>query len=684
MRSRLRQMLKWIGIVFGGVLLVLTLAFGIMLFVFDWNWFKETIIAQASEATGRKIQIDGNLQGEFSLVPRIRIERIRIANADWAKDPEMASIGIISLQIRLLDLLRGRIVLPDLVIENAKILLEKNERGDPNWKFGPSVAGAVAEATIPDDRNEFPIVEQLSLKNTSLIYRDPTQKLNIVAGMADVKGGGGGDTDTRLSGEGNFQDSPFKFDLVAGPLLRLRETKEPYPLNANIIIGDMAITAKGTIADPIKLTAMDIRFSIAGDNLANIYPIFRVPLPPSPKYRLGGDLHKDGNKIAIGNLSGRIGNSDIEGKVEVDIEGKRPLLQAAVTSTKLDFKDLGAFIGVPPEDQKNSPDSPNKQAVRYQQPPGRVLPHLPINLERLRAMDMRVSFEGREILAPNLPLENLKTKISLDNGFLKIDPISVGLAGGTVSGILILDGREAVPAVDMDMVLRNLGLQPFFKKTKMADMTSGQIGGKIKLSGQGQSTADILATSNGRITMGMVGGSLDPLIVELMGLDVGQALLVLLTPTAPIQIRCALGDLNISSGIAKINGLVFDTTDSNIWAQGAINFQNEGLDIHLNADPKDVSLLSANAPVAVTGTFASPKIAVDPLKTSGKGGLKEKLGAIVNPILALLPFVDLGLGQDTDCQHFEQNSQKPVPAGTKGAKTPQTPQQNENLPSQKR
>ncbi|HEX2580987.1 MAG TPA: AsmA family protein [Dongiaceae bacterium] len=653
----LRRVLAWCAWIIGGLTIVIILAVGSLLLFFNWNWLKGPAIERLSAATGRKIEL-GDIQGQWAWVPQIELRDIKIANAPWSKDPDMLRVGHLRFHIDLGELLKGRIVLPDLAIDDAKMVLEKNAQGEPNWKLGPSVAGAAVKATVPTERSTVPYVNMLSLTNGEIIYRDPGRQIDIDAKTRDVMGTGS--TQIQLQGTGTLQGKKLDFTMKGASLAELRTSTRPYPIFLDAKLGDIHVKVDGVLNDPVNPEIMQAKFAASGNNLADIYLFTHIPLPPSPPYALSGDLKRNHDHWEVDHLEGRLGGSDIAGNASVDFGGERPLLKAAITSHRLDAKDMTSFIGAP-RDRPYPTKAGNK-----------IIPNQPIDLERLRAMDMRVSFRGQEILAPKLPLENITASISLDRGLLRLDPIAMGVAQGKVSGALVLDGRKDIPRIETNLTLSNIALKPFFQKTatKMADVTAGHFGGKIAIAGNGRTLADVAGDANGRLTLAMVGGTLDPLIVELMGLDIGQALLVAVTPTKPYTIRCMLGDFSLNKGVAKIEGLVIDTTDSNIWATGAIDLGQEKIDIHLNSDPKDVSLLSANAPVAVTGSFTGVTIAVDPTYTANKSGIEKVLGAIVNPILAVIPFVDLGLGQDTDCRHFDPQSKKPVPSNAPNAAPP--------------
>ena len=54
------------------------------------------------------------------------------------------------------------------------------------------------------------------------------------------------------------------------------------------------------------------------------------------------------------------------------------------------------------------------------------------------------------------------------------------------------------------------------------------------------------------------------------------------------------------------------------------------------------------APITVTGTFDKPQVGVDAAKAIPQGGIAAAL-SLLNPLAALIPFVDPGLAKDANC-----------------------------------
>ncbi len=634
------RVLKWIGI---GVA-ALAAALVVLIVVWDWNWFRDYANRAGSEASGRSFSIEGDIDVDLGWTSRVRVEGIRLANAEWAEAPDMVEIPAVEFDIELPELIRGRIVLPQLHLEQPVIRLQRRDDGTANWEFNKaSTGGAAVEATTPDDRTEFPVIGRLRIEEGVLSYDAPADAVSIETKISTATGEAGDGSDrVQLEGNGSFAKEPFKLRLEAGSILSLRENTEPYPINIEANIGKTSVEAEGTAADPITLEGLDFRFAVKGADMADLFPIFQIPLPQTPPYALEGHLTKEETVWRFTGFKGRMGDSDLSGDLAYEPREERPFIKANLVSSRLDFDDLAGLIGAEPE-SKNKEPAPTKTRGE-----GRVLPDTTIDLTRLRAADMDIRFQGKRIRYPALPINSMDMRALLEDGQLKLDPLKFGIAGGTAAGTLTLDGRKDVPRVATNLNLRRLDLGEFFDG-EAAGVTAGTFGGKIVLAGSGQSVARLLAVADGEVAMTMSGGRLSHLIVELAGIDVAEALPFLLDTDAPVELRCIVADFAVAKGRMESRALVIDTTDTLIEGEAVVDLDTEALDVRMLAHPKDPSPLSGRTPVTVGGTFAAPAVGIDPSGLAARGAAAVALGALLTPLAAIIPFIELGLGEDSDC-----------------------------------
>jgi uncharacterized protein involved in outer membrane biogenesis len=234
----------------------------------------------------------------------------------------------------------------------------------------------------------------------------------------------------------------------------------------------------------------------------------------------------------------------------------------------------------------------------------------------------------------------------------------MNVAGGKAGGIIQIDAQEKPPAIEMDLEMRALDLAKFFKGTRFAEDMGGTFGGKLQLKGNGDTVRSMLASSNGQLSVVMEGGKVSNLIIEVLGVDVAQALGFALTKDEPVPVRCVVADMGIKDGIMKSNALVFDTTDSNITGEATANLKNEQFKVEMLAHPKDFSPLSARTPVGAEGTFADPHVAIDPSQAIARGAAAVALGVLVTPLAAIIPLLDPGGGKDSPCAALLNQAQK--------------------------
>ena len=163
----------------------------------------------------------------------------------------------------------------------------------------------------------------------------------------------------------------------------------------------------------------------------------------------------------------------------------------------------------------------------------------------------------------------------------------------------------------------------------------------------------------------MNGGLISGSILQLLDAGFLEAIAVVLTDGVPsdMNIRCFIGAFDIMGGIMTASPVLLDTEDSAIDVQGTIDLGQEALGLQINGEAKDLGFASSRVGVVVEGTFASPSIGIDPTELAVRGGLAAALGALVAPLAAFLPFLELGLAEDAPCGQLIGNAEAQVEEG---------------------
>ncbi|AMJ55944.1 AsmA family protein [Stenotrophomonas nitritireducens] len=617
----------------------LLVALIVLILLWDWNWFKGPVERAVQARTGRALHI-GNLDVDLGRTTTVRGDRITFANADWAKQPQMASADRVEIDIRLWPLLRGSVQFPEIRLSKPDVLLQTAPRkGEPgNWNFlggGGGQTPQLRRLRIDDGRLQF--LDELGRTNIDLAVHSGQPKKADAAPPVLVEG------------KGHWRGAAFTLKGGTESPLQLTDSDHPFHVHLDARAGATHAIARGSLINPFQLQVFDLQFQLSGQDLDDLYPLIGIAIPSSPPYRLDGRLKRDHERWRYEKFSGRVGDSDLAGDVDIDVAGERPRLTANLVSKRLDFDDLAGFIGAPPKTggQETANAEQKAQAAKLAAKPT-VLPDTPYNLGKLRAMDADVRWKAQHITAPKLPLEDMDAHLLLDNGLLRLEPLNFGVAGGDIRSTIRMDARRPQITTTLNANLRGVQLGQLFPDGKLAEQASGGISGNVHLSGNGNSIAVMLGSSDGDVALGMGRGHIGNLLMELAGLDVAESLKFLFTGDKQIPLRCAFGDFGVRDGLMQSRALAFDTSDTLVIGEGTVNLKQEQLDLLLRPRPKDRSILALRSPLRIGGTFKDPSFRPD-LKALGIRGAIALTLATITPPAALLATIETGPGKDADC-----------------------------------
>ena len=93
---------------------------------------------------------------------------------------------------------------------------------------------------------------------------------------------------------------------------------------------------------------------------------------------------------------------------------------------------------------------------------------------------------------------------------------------------------------------------------------------------------------------------------------------------------------------------MLDTQDTKITGEARVDLGEEVMQVSFYPQPKDPSIAVLRAPLHIKGPFAKPSVGVDKTAIAARAGAALLLG-MVNPLLALIPMVETGGGEDADC-----------------------------------
>jgi uncharacterized protein involved in outer membrane biogenesis len=718
MRPRVKRAL----IIVIAILAIVPLALAIFIATYDWNRAKPLVEERASRSLGRAIAIAGDLDVRwhwrakrengmtFSPGFDVSARGVRIDNPEWAKRERFTELEAIDAELRLLPLLVRRLEIPSVRLVKPAIDLEQRKDGSNTWTFAPGddessawkvnvgeIAFGSGEIWVSDAQRALDLHVDITALDAPIPFGqrvdgdDPSTRREVIrrvgrAAAERLRNAAEARSERRdKSGRARPEPSPYAFSWKAsgtmhgekvsgdgrfGAVLSIRDPK-PFPVRADLSVGGTDIALTGTITDPTSPDAIDMRLWITGPSLRDLYAIAGIALPNTPPYatvgRLTGHFHPHRSALKYEDFTARVGGSDLAGTLTYRSEGEsRPSLTGDVESTLLQFRDLGSVIGA---------DTPTNRDDAAAQPANRVLPAAPFDVEHWKAMDADVHFTGKRVVRDrDLPISDVETRIRMQNAVLTLDPLTFGMAGGSVKSSLRIDANTSPPEGKASLEAGGLELKRLFEKVDGLSDSLGKVGGDVKLAGRGKSLAAILGTSDGALRLLMTDGRVSETLMEEAGLNIANVAISKIKGDQPISIQCAAAAFTVKDGVAKSDLFVFDTENALIDIDGTINLDTERVDLTLHPQTKGMRIFSLRSPLHAEGSFQHVDVSVDKKTLLVRGGGAIGLALVATP-LALLPLVAPGGEEEAkSCAPLAQDLKaKGVKSDAPPAKMPAKP-----------
>lgn len=636
-----RRTLLGAGLLFiGAVLLVL---------FFPWDALREPINRRVSERIGRHFAITEHLSVRPGFPATVLARGVEIANPPWADQPFLLKADAAEFDVALWPLLMGKVVLPRVVLTAPVLGLQVEPDGRRTWVFAREAS---------DDPPVPPDIGSVMVETGTVNYLASARGARITIGFSLDRDGAAsaGPLPLAFQAQGTWKKQAFAARGRTGGVLQFSGatgvSRSPLPFEIEANVAATRLKAEGSVVSLADLGGLDAAVDLRGKNLQDLYQLLGVVLPATPAYAVRGRVVRSGPQWSVGGLNGVLGRSDISGDLQFDTSGAVPRLAGTLRSKVLDFEDLGPMIG----------RAPTRGAAVRPVAGGRVLPSARLDFSRLKAMDADVRYSAADIRhAKALPLDKASAQVTLRGGVLLLEPVSLGVAGGSLAGRIRIDANAEPAVIQTRLDARAVQLNQLFPTVKNTQSSLGRISGQFDLTGRGDSVAQMLGSASGDVAVLTGKGQISNILLEFMGLDGGEIIKFLVRGDRNVQLRCAAAAFDVKQGLMTSRAIVLDTSDTLIQGQGQISLANETLDLLLKPQPKDRSILSLRSPLRITGTFASPQAGPDTAALAGRAGIALLLGAI-NPLLALAATLETGPGQDADCVAVLAAAAKSAPA----------------------
>lgn len=425
-----------------------------------------------------------------------------------------------------------------------------------------------------------------------------------LSGTADVRTAGTtvGAMLTALEGtaqatvDGRLRDQPLHLTVSAGPRPSGSAGAIPFELTGRA--GAATVTASGQV--PIGDGGAPATFRLVGEgpNVGPLLTLAGIDHPSdTPSFRVEAEGRKRDRRWSLTIPTMRLGETEASGTASVNLSGDVPMLRADLTIPHLSWPAVERTGAVP----SGAPAAPEN---------GQVIPDTPIPLGALTNVDAEVTVTVGSVAGAPVPVGGGRLDATVRDGVLRVDPLRVEVADGTVRVTATADATPSVPTVDATVSLDAISVDQLMTALDVSKRVSGRIGGRMELRSSGGTLQALAGNLDGSVDLSMDEGQFTTRMIDALAFHAREALGFLFSGGAVRPVDCFVGRFEIEDGTVSPDALAFVTNDMVVRGQGTIDLAAENVHLDLIPRPKRRHLLDLTVPVRVRGPLADPNINV--------------------------------------------------------------------------
>ena len=303
--------MRWKWVVGIGVFLIIALMVTVYVVVatYDYNKLKPRIAQLVKDATGRELNLGGEVNLDFGFSPALVVTDVTFANAPWGSQPQMIKVEQLQAQVQLLPLLFEDVELKKITLVGVDVLLETDRTGKGNWHFPAADSSAKRARSFKALKIE---LDQLSIQNLQFAYRngetESTTRFTLtgldVTRQAQLEA-------LTLNLQGVFNDQPVTLSGKIGLINRII-ARQRFPLELTGQFSKATVKIKGAIEDVLSLHGIDLEFRASGADLAELDIGPGIRLPKTDAFEAAGQLKGSKLALALGDVSGKLSGNGVD------------------------------------------------------------------------------------------------------------------------------------------------------------------------------------------------------------------------------------------------------------------------------------------------------------------------------------------------------------------------------------
>lgn len=424
-----------------------------------------------------------------------------------------------------------------------------------------------------------------------------------------------------LSGFENLPDGAF---TLSG---RLETTDRTVRISdASVSLGEYRADIDGEMGRTRPYFGDDISIRASGPSLHELGMIFDYADMSYLPFSLVTVFDGTETGFATDVFRLEVGDSVLDGTMSADLSGDKPVLDARLTSTLLDFQHAQQVLAERDEDAAEPVSGARS---------GRVFSDEPLELGWLDAADVDFDLAADHIRLMTGEVSDFHVALELEDGRLTVDPIEFTQQRGTMSAALELLPQDTNYRLTMSLDIDDVR-PPLLAAPGQAPMTVPPIDVEYTLTGHGNSLAEIMGSSDGYVFLFQEKGQVAMLGLQFMFTDLVSSVVRTINPLSTrrtyTNLDCGILDVDVEDGIATLKNVAIQTDRLTIVGSGEINLGNERLRLSVRTKPREGIGVSVggvvNSFMRVRGTIKEPSIELDPTSSVTTTGAAVATGGL--------------------------------------------------------
>ena len=287
---------KWFLGIFAFLIIALVVVVYAVLATYDYNKLKPRIAQMVKGATGRELNLNGEVNLAIGFSPALVVTDVAFANASWGSQPQMIKVEKLEAQVQLLPLLHRDVEVKNINLSGVEVLLETDPNGKGNWDFIADTGKGKRTGAFKPTKID---IDNIHIENLRFIFRKnkPKSTKQFTLASLDLTRTETEDELT-LDLKADYNSQPITLSGKIGKIHNLFK-HQPFPLNLTGAFSNTTVKVAGTIDDLPNLTGFDLKLDASGQDLSEFGPIIGQKLPKTDQFALKWQLTGSAKTLSL-------------------------------------------------------------------------------------------------------------------------------------------------------------------------------------------------------------------------------------------------------------------------------------------------------------------------------------------------------------------------------------------------